>query len=176
MDTGIFKGCKKVHMKIQNHPMMYETASCVYILHIGSRFLIVKGKTLAGSIFLIDHGYALFLAGGPNLPGLRGRGQKPQDGKNTYYYPLYRYLKKHPQVECWIEHIAESDDAAFLLYMESILLDQLFSDKHCLNGNSEPYIPKYNKMTKMYGWIRPGQVKAYKRRRNLAFSPVPAMP
>jgi hypothetical protein len=176
MDTGIFKGCKKVHMKIQNHPMMYETASCVYILHIGSRFLIVKGKTLAGSIFLIDHGYALFLAGGPNLPGLRGRGQKPQDGKNTYYYPLYRYLKKHLQVECSIEIIVEDQNATRLLLMESYLLEQFFSNKKCLNSNPEPYIPRYNKKTRKYGWISRRDYSTYKSLRNLEFSPVPAMP
>lgn len=112
-----------------------EVGGCVYRLYCGKKYIIVKGKTLAGSIFLIEKGYAYAIAFGH---------QQIEKGKELpYYYAFYKYIKDHPDYLFKIEIILESENPYQLLKREQIELDQMFTDKNCLNANMIAYTPKW---------------------------------
>lgn len=141
-----------------------EVASCVYKLYCGDRFLIVKGKTLAGSIYLIEKGYAAFIAAGGGTGNKQGGdGQKESDGVNTYYRAFYTYWKKNPDLPLYYKVMLESDNPYELLKCEQELLDESINNKRCLNNNIKAYIPIFRKKTQMYGWMNKGSVLAFKK-------------
>src|SRR5262245_13119608 len=143
-----------------------EVAGCVYKLFYGPRYLIVKGRTLAGSIYLIQKGYAYFMAGGGgsgHKGGATGEGHDVLSSKNTYYFKFYSYLYDNPGLELRAEVIYESENPYSLLKREHQELQASMRDKKCLNNNVEAYIPKFRKSTRSYGWISIGHVLAFKK-------------
>jgi hypothetical protein len=133
--------------------------ACVYRLWYSDKYVIVKGKNLAGSIFLIQKGLAYFLAG-----GVAGEGHKEGQGKNTFYFQFYTFIKENPQLEWKVEVIFESDNGYQLLKREQQELEAAIADKRCLSGNVEAYIPKFRAKTGMYGdWIKPAHVLNFKK-------------
>lgn len=142
-----------------------ETESCLYKLYYGDKYIIAKGKTLAGSVFLIEKGYAYFIAGGGGTGRrhLGGEGQKEGDGKNTYYRKFYTYIKKNPGLEFRIEVILEDNNGYQLLKAEQVELNKAFRDKKLMNNNITSYIPQYRAKTKSYGWISRAHVMNFKR-------------
>lgn len=141
-----------------------ETGSCVYKLFCGKKYVVVKGNNLAGSVFLIEKGYAAFLAaGGGSGKKKGGIGQKESDGVNTYYFKFYKHLKSNPTLPLQVEVIFESDNAYQLLKREQIELTKAFKDKNLLNNNITSYIPKYRSEKKMYGWIPRMSVLNFKK-------------
>jgi hypothetical protein len=140
-----------------------EVESCLYKLWYGDRFMIIKAKTLAGSIHIINKGYAIFLAAGGGRGNKKGGiGQKEYDGVNPFYFKLFRYLHRNPSFEFKIEMILESFDYFELLKQEQLLLDKCIRNKKCLNNNVQAYIPKYREKTESYGWIPNESVEAFK--------------
>lgn len=141
-----------------------ETESCVYKLSYGDRYIIAKGKTLAGSIFLFEKGYAYFLLGGGGTGNeVSGTGHKEGEGKNTFYFKIYKYIKEHPNLEFNLQVLLESNNGYQLLKTEQLELNKAIRDKKCLNSNIEAYIPQYRTKTKSYGWISNGYVHAFKK-------------
>lgn len=142
----------------------FEVESCVYKLYYGDRYVIVKGKTLSGSVYLIERGYAAMLtAGGGTGWGRGGQGQKEWDGVNTYYFKFYSFIQKHPGLQFKIELLLESTNHYDLLKTEQLALNESIKDSKCLNSNLTSYIPIYRKKTRMYGWINKGSVLAFKK-------------
>jgi hypothetical protein len=135
-----------------------ETESCLYRLCYGDKYIIAKGKTLAGSIFLLEKGYAYFIAGGKD-----GKGHNEGDGKNSYYYQFYMHIWSNPGLEWRLEVLLETNNGYDLLKREQQELTAAFKDKNLLNNNLHSYIPKYRSSTKMYGWINKGHVLAFKK-------------
>lgn len=132
----------------------FEVESCVYKLYYGNRYVIVKGKTLTGSVYLIERGYAAFLAAGGGQGSKQGgKGQEEWDGVNNYYKKLYLYIYKKPNLSFRIEILLESNNGYDLLMKEHTELTTSIRDKKCLNNNVEPYIPKFREKTQSYGWI-----------------------
>mgnify|MGYP000892593253 CR=1 FL=1 len=140
-----------------------EVESCLYKLFCGKKYIIVKGKTLAGSVYLIQKGYAYFIAGGGRKGNKAGDGHKEGSGTNTYYFNFYKHIKKNPTQEVRIEIILESNNPYQLLKIEQIELTKSFKDKNNLNNNITSYIPKYRTATKSYGWIPKSAVLNYKK-------------
>lgn len=141
-----------------------EVESCVYKLWYGNKYLIVKGKTLSGSVYLIEKGYAAFIAAGGGTGHQEGgSGQNEWDGVNSYYFKFYRYMHKNPNLDARIEVLLESNNAYELLKTEQIQLQNCIRDKNCLNSNLNAYIPKYRAKTKSYGWINKGSVLAFQK-------------
>lgn len=142
-----------------------EVESCLYRLYYGDRYIIAKGKTLAGSVFLIEKGYAYFIAGGGGTGrrNLGGVGHKEGDGKNTYYRKFYSYIKKNPALDFRVEVILESNNGYQLLKAEQEELTKAIRDKKLLNNNITAYIPKYRVDTQSYGWISRAYVMNFKR-------------
>ncbi len=141
-----------------------EVESCVYRLFYGDRYIIAKGKTLAGSIFLLQKGYAYFLVGGGGSGNeLSGEGHKEADGKNTFYFKFYRFVSKNPHLSSRIELIIESNNGYQLLKNEQIALNKAIRDKKCLNSNIYAYIPQCRSKVGMYGWISKAHYLNFKR-------------
>ena len=130
-----------------------EVGSCVFQLFYGNRYVIVKGKSLASSIFFIEKGYAYFVAG-----GVDGEGHKDGDGKNWFYNKFYSYVRDNPGLQWNIVVVVESENGYDLLKAEHILISKKIKDKRCLNVNVQAYIPKYRKSTRSHGWISRGSV------------------
>lgn len=154
-----------------------DIGSCVYRLWYSDKYVIVKGKSLAGSVFMIQKGLAYFLAGGGrasahSAAGVAGEGHKEGQGKNTFYFQFYSFIKANPRLEWKVEVVLESDNGYQLLKSEQIELEAAIRDKRCLSGNVEAYIPKYRKETKMYGgWIKKTEVMNFKK---FLKQPIPA--
>lgn len=145
-------------------PDHLETESCVYRLYCGKKYVIVKGKTLAGSIYLIDRGYAAFIAAGGGTGNREGGvGQNEYDGVNTYYMKLYKFIRENPTLPVHAEVVIESSNHYLLLKVEQMELDAAFKDKNCLNNNITSYIPIFRKKSQSYGWINRGSVLAFKK-------------
>jgi hypothetical protein len=143
--------------------------ACVYRLWYSDKYVIVKGKNLAGSVFLIQKGLAYFIAGGGkasenSAAGVRGEGHKEGQGKNTFYFQFYSFIKANPALEWKVEVIFESDNGYQLLKREQQEIDASIQDKRCLNNNIVAYIPKLRAKTFMYGdWIKPAHVLNFKK-------------
>lgn len=146
-----------------------DVLACIYRLWYGDKYVIVKGKNLAGSIFLIQKGLAYFFAGGGKVgngtpAGIAGEGHKEGQGKNTFYFQFYTHVKENPGLEWKAEVVMESDNGYQLLKREQIELMLSIKDKRCLNSNVEAYIPKFRSKTSLYGdWIKPAHVLCFKK-------------
>lgn len=146
-----------------------DIGSCVYRLWYGDMYVIVKGKNLAGSVFLIQKGMAYFFAGGGRVgkdtpAGKPGEGHKEGQGKNTFYFQFYSHVKTSPTLEWKVEVIFESDNGYQLLKREQQEIDASIRDKRCLNSNIVAYIPKFRAKSALYGdWIKPTHVLCFKK-------------
>lgn len=136
----------------------HETESCLYKLCYGKKYIVVKGKTLAGSVYLIEKGYAYFIAGGDH-----GEGHKEGDGKNTFYHKFYQYIKDNPGLVFRLEVVLETNNGYQLLKNEQIELNKAFYDKNLLNNNLTAYLPKYRQQTGSYGWISRAHVLNFRK-------------
>lgn len=144
----------------------FEVESCIYKLYYGPYYVIIKGKTLTGSIYLFERGYAAFMAAGGGIgrgKQLGGKGQEEWEGKNTFYYKFYKMIYYNPGFEFKVEVLLESNDGYQLLKHEEIELSKCIRDKKCLNSNVTAYIPKFRKSTNSYGWISKRQVADFRR-------------
>jgi hypothetical protein len=141
-----------------------EVDKCVYKIFHGRKYLIIKAKNLASSIYLLEKGFASYIAqGGGKGRDRGGAGQNEWDGVNTYYMQFYKWVYDHPDKESKIEVLIESDNAYELLKTEQIELRKAMRDKKCLNSNLNAYIPKYRTKSASYGWIDKGSVLAFKK-------------
>lgn len=111
-----------------------EVGGCVYKLYCGNKYIINKGKTLSGSIFLLEKGYAYSMA----FKHAEEKNEKPD-----YWFLFYDYIKRHPQYVFQIEVLFESENPYQLLKREQMELDESLSDKNCLNNNLIAYIPQW---------------------------------
>ncbi len=141
-----------------------ENESCVYKLFYGERYVIIKAKVLAGSIFLFEKGYAAFIgAGGGTGWGNGGQGQKEWDGTNTFYFKFYTYIHNNPGLKFRVEILLETNDPYQLLKREEQELRRCMNDKKCYNSNITAYIPKFRSKTNSYGWISKRNVADFRR-------------
>ena len=142
----------------------FETESCVYKLFYGYRYVIVKAKTLAGSIYLFEKGYASFIAGGGGTgKDKAGEGQKEWDGTNTFYFKFYNYIHDNPKLLFKIDVLLETNNYYQLLKREELELRVCMNDRKCFNSNVTAYIPKYRAKTNTYGWIPKRSVADFRR-------------
>lgn len=112
---------------------------CVYRLNYGDKYVIVKGKTLAGSLFFIQKGYGWF--------------RESIAKKDVLYLHFYRYIKDNPGKKFRVFVFTKTKNPYFLLKREQQELDKGRYNPNMLNNRTESYMPAYNNVTKMYGWI-----------------------
>jgi hypothetical protein len=125
--------------------------TCVYKLFYGKKFIIHKGKTLSGSLFILEKNYKYFVA----------YNHQSNDKDVDYYYKFYDYIRKHEGLEFKIEVLGSDLTASDSLTLEHRELELNFTNKHLMNNNTKPYIPKYKEATDSYGWITKDELEKY---------------
>lgn len=111
----------------------------VYKLSYASKYIIVKGKTIHGSLMLVEKGYWWF------------NDKKAEN--SVLYLHFYRHVKKHTRGRFTIKVLLATTDQRELLLREQQELDKCRFDKKCLNNSVEAYIPVWNELTGKYLWL-----------------------
>jgi hypothetical protein len=125
----------------------------VYKLSYSGKFIIVKGKTLAGSLIIINNTYLQYTKDNNRFKG-------------HLYKHLYDHYNDNPSGRFRIKVLAKTDkkiDQYKLLKREQMELDRLRYDPSCLNNELEAYIPLYNELADTYGWLNKSAVMNFKR-------------
>lgn len=145
----------------------------VYKLTYAGKYIIVKGKTIDGSLYLVEKGWWWF------------NDKKADEG--VLYLHFYRHIKSHKNGRFTVKVILATTDQRELLMREQQELDKARYDKKCLNNNTEAYIPAWNENTGKYLWmdkmavltlkkyLKSPQRKALLRKYKLKLQPMPAM-
>lgn len=124
---------------IDKYVLKNPGAGVVFRLTYAGKYIIVKGRTLAGSLFLIDKGYEWFT---------------PKKATNeTLYKHFYNHIKRHPGKRFRCRVLLKSKNHYSLLKREQTELDKARFDPKCLNNNIESYIPQQSDITGDFGWI-----------------------
>jgi hypothetical protein len=110
---------------------------CVYRLTYGGKFIIVKGKTLAGSLFQVQKGFGWFT----------------DNMDNALYSHFYKHIKSNPGKKFTVRVLLHSSNPYNLLKREQKELDMGRYNPNMLNNSLEAYIPIYNEFSGKYGWI-----------------------
>jgi hypothetical protein len=125
----------------------------VYHLSYAGKFLIVKGKTLCGSLIIIANTWEQFT---------RGRDRF----KDHLYTHLYNHVwgkSGYPFKVNIIAKVGPKFSQYELLKREQMELDKHRYNTLCLNNAIDVYIPKYNEETGMYGWLEKTAVMNFNR-------------
>lgn len=115
----------------------------VYRLTFGGKFIIIKGKTLCGSLMIIADTFDYF----------------PKDRKRYtkhLYYKLYNHYIRHRGKRFTIKVLAKKSATVsqyMLLKREQMELDKAKGNPLNLNNNKIAYLPKHNRKTLNFGWI-----------------------
>lgn len=127
----------------------------VYKLTYAGKYIIIKGKSLAGSLIILVDTMSSF-------------DKKNKDRfKEHLYTHLYNHiLETNPPGRFRIKIIATAGKKTSfyeLLKAEQKELDAARYDQNCLNNQIEAYIPKFNESTGMYGWLPASDVMNFQR-------------
>lgn len=125
----------------------------VYKLSFAGKFIIVKGKTLYGSLLIIGDTFDYFTL-----------------NKNKYkkhlYIRLYNHYIKHRHMRFTVRVLAKKDRKTGqfdLLKREQMELDKYFNKPECLNNTKDAYVPQFQPVSRKYGWMEPSEVRRFKR-------------
>lgn len=126
----------------------------VYRLSYASKYVVVKGKTLAGSLIMIAEAFYRYR-----------QDLKRERFEKHLYKPFFDHILSN-KGRFRIKTIAKRGKNIThfdLLKKEQIEIDKGFvvEDGRILNNYKEAYIPAYNKATGMYGWLESEAVKQY---------------
>lgn len=125
----------------------------VYKLSYGGKYIIIKGKSLVGSLIIL-------------ADTLNSFDEDNERFKGHLYSHLYRHLMESEAGRFRIKEIAGAGkemDFYDMLKQEQMALDAARYDPCCLNNQTEVYIPKYSEKTGMYGWIPKNAVMNFNR-------------
>lgn len=125
----------------------------VYKLSYAGKFIIVKGKTLAGSLIIISNTYLQYKDDSKRFTG-------------HLYKHLYDHFKANEGGRFRIKTLAKKGRKITqynVLKREQMELDKNRYNPLCLNNQLEAYIPLYNERTDTYGWLDRITVMNFKR-------------
>jgi hypothetical protein len=125
----------------------------VYQLFYDGKFIIIKGKTLCGSLIIIRDTWEQFTRGRERFTG-------------HLYTHLYNHVWGKSGLQFRVKILARVSSKCSqyqLLKKEQMELDKHRYNKLCLNNATEAYIPLYNDITGMYGWLEKMAVMSFKR-------------
>ena len=112
--------------------------SCVYKLSYGGKYIIVKGKTLAGSLYQIQKVFPWF----------------KETMRSNLYYHFYMYVIQNPGKKFTVRVLSRSRNHYTILKREQIELDKGLYEGNMLNNSLEAYVPLWNEEKGTYGsWI-----------------------
>jgi hypothetical protein len=133
-------------------PRLYGIGNCLYKLSFNDRYVIVKAKDHQKSIEGIQKSLNQFM-----------RNSELQRKPGNLYYHFFTYIEKQKEGLFQVEILLESTNAYELLKAEQTALKGAGKDKKCLNNNTEAYVPDYNEITGMYGWIQKTAVLNFRK-------------
>lgn len=137
---------------IYSLPKVYGTKSCVYKLSFNDKYVIVKAKDHESSVNGIQKSLNQFM-----------RDSELQRKPDNLYFHFFSHVEKEYEGKFVVDIILESDNAYELLKAEQIELDKSVLDKKCLNNTTLAYIPQFNELTGLYGWIKKQSVLNFKK-------------
>ncbi len=126
----------------------------VYRLSYAGKFIVIKGKTLAGSLIILTDTLNSFSEGNDDR------------FKGHLYTHLFNHFLDRPGGRFRIKVIAtaeQDNDFYSLLKQEQMALDEHMYSPECLNNQTEVYIPQYSEKTGAYGWIPKNAVMNFNR-------------
>jgi hypothetical protein len=126
----------------------------VYKLSYAGKFIIIKGKTLCGSLIIINN---VFKQYSPE--------KKRFDG-HLYKHLFDHYLEAAGTGRFRVKILARVNTKTTLydvLKREQMELVKHRYNPDCLNNTLDAFIPLYNEDTNMYGWIDKGTVLSFHR-------------
>lgn len=131
-----------------------DKVEIVYRLSYAGRFIIIKGKTLYGSLKIINDAFKQYSADKKRFQG------------HLYKHLYDHYLQNEGVGRFRIKTLARVNVKTTLyqvLKREQMELDKYRYDPRCLNNVIEAYIPQFNPETEAYGWMDKGSVLNFKR-------------
>lgn len=137
---------------IYSLPRVYGVKSCVYKLSFKDKYVIIKAKDHELSIQGIQKSLNQFM-----------RNSDLQRRPDNLYYHFFSYIEKAKEGYFSAEILLESESPYELLKTEQMALNEARKDKKCLNNNVEAYIPDFNELTGMYGWLPKSAVMSFKK-------------
>lgn len=123
--------------------MIYTCAK----LTIGRKYCIVKTKSL---IWLQIHLNKVLKAYNMN-------------GTADMYTPIVKHVHKTGYYEIAIEIICQDENPYNVIKAEFLALKENVGRPLCMNKTIEPYTPKFNSKTKMFGWLTVNQFLNFKK-------------
>ena len=137
---------------IYSIPKVYGVKSCVYKLSFDDRYVIIKAKDHQQSVEGIQKALNQFM-----------RHSELQRNPHNLYFHFFSYIEKKSEGYFRVEILLEGENIYELLKTEQIYLDKSLKDKKCLNNSVQAYIPDFNDLTGMYGWLPKTAVMSFKR-------------
>lgn len=123
-----------------------EINGCVYKLWYADRYVIIKARTLARSLQIVENGLHRFLKDTP-------KGRKQTD----IYYQFNTHILNNPFQKFTIELVETSNNPLTLLKKEQLELNKSKTDSNCLNHSFDAYIPKFTQVNgNKKSWINRG--------------------
>lgn len=142
----------------------------VYKLTYAGKFIIVKGKTLCGSLIIMRDAFEQF----KNKSYYENKiAHKKRWNDHIYKHWFNHFLyHKGKSYKFRIRVLYKIDDSkegskSYLQYRllktEQNQIDKYRYDKNCLNNSLEAYIPAYNETLDSFGWLNKSAVMNFKR-------------
>lgn len=127
---------------------------CVFKLFYENKFVVVKGKSLVGSLKNISKAVEDF--------SKKPMEDWPQD--HLYLHFIEYILEKGADVPAYkIEIVLVTPNRVELLKAEQTCLWENRNDPDCLNNAVDAYIPVWNEEKALFGWINKGEFLAFTR-------------
>lgn len=123
--------------------MIYTCAK----LTIGRKYYIVKTKSL---IWLQMHLNDVLKSYNMN-------------GVADMYLPIVKHVHNTGYYEINVDIICQDDNPYNVIKAEFLVLKESVGKSACLNKEAEPYTPKFNSKTGMFGWLTVNQFLNFKK-------------
>lgn len=146
--------------------LLHSIGECVFRLYCNEKYVIVKGKSLIGSLKMINSA----------LEGFSKKDRSEWEIDHLYYHLIDYILEQKEEVEYAASLIIMNPNPYVLLKVEQSQLWENSQDINCLNNSFDAYIPIYNESTGMYGWVSRGHHAAFMKWKslNMPHTPEPA--
>lgn len=137
--------------------LMNSVNECVFRLYCNEKYVIIKGKSLCGSLRMVNDALDNF--------SKKDRSEWLID--HLYYHFIGYILDQTEEVQYSAQLLAMTPNPYTLLKIEQVQLWENADDPNCLNNCFDAYIPSYNEDKGTYGWINRGQYAAFMKWKSL---------
>jgi hypothetical protein len=85
------------------------------------------------------------------------------NGVADMYLPIVKHVHETGYYEIKVDIICQDENPYNVIKAEFLALKGHVGNKLCLNKNEEPYTPKFNSKTNMFGWLTVNQFLNFKK-------------